>query len=130
MTILSDELTNDPLARGYSGMTDQQAADSLNLTVDRDRNRTSMSGREVAAEVVDSEYDALTDIKKSQLLSLLASADLDPFGLAANVVKDIFGGGSSTITALLAVRVETVNRATELGLSFIWPGNVEQARAS
>jgi len=27
---LSQELTNDPLGRGYSGMTDQQAADDLN----------------------------------------------------------------------------------------------------
>lgn len=29
---LTSELTNDPLARGYSGMTNQQAADSLNAT--------------------------------------------------------------------------------------------------
>lgn len=32
--VLKNELANDPLARGYSGMTDQQAADSLN-TADR-----------------------------------------------------------------------------------------------
>ena len=31
MSILSDELTNDPLARGYGAMTDQEAADDLNL---------------------------------------------------------------------------------------------------
>ena len=31
---LADEVANDPLVRGYSGMTDQQIADSLN-TVDR-----------------------------------------------------------------------------------------------
>ena len=30
MSILSDELTNDPLARGYGAMTDQEAADDLN----------------------------------------------------------------------------------------------------
>lgn len=37
MTILSDELLNDPLGRGYAGMTDQQAADDLN-TKYRDKN--------------------------------------------------------------------------------------------
>ena len=31
---LADEINIDPLGRGYSGMTDQQIADSLN-TVDR-----------------------------------------------------------------------------------------------
>lgn len=35
MDILVNELTTDPLARGYSGMTDQQVADSLN-TFDRE----------------------------------------------------------------------------------------------
>lgn len=30
-TILSDELTNDPLVRGYSAMSDSAAADDINL---------------------------------------------------------------------------------------------------
>ena len=33
IAILQDERTNDPLARGYSGMTNQQIADRLFLTV-------------------------------------------------------------------------------------------------
>ena len=32
---LKNEIINDPLTRGYSGMTDQQIVDSLTLTVDR-----------------------------------------------------------------------------------------------
>ena len=40
---LKTELTEDPLALGYSGMTDQEVADSLNA-VNRQRNRTSMTG--------------------------------------------------------------------------------------
>ena len=87
--VLESELLNDPLTRGYSGMTVQQIVDDLNTSY-RTRNRTTMTGREVANEVVNSEYDALTDTQKSQFLALIASEDLDPFGLAANVVKDIF----------------------------------------
>jgi len=125
---LVTEVQTDPLGLGYSGMTDQQIADSLN-TVNRPRNRTSMSGREIQDEVVDAEYDVLTDEKKSQFLALTASADLDPFGLGANVIKDIFTGGSTTSTNLGVARVETISRAVEIGAGRVGNGTVEIARA-
>lgn len=124
---LEDEIVNDPLVRGYSGMTTQQLVDSLN-TKNRSRNRTGMTGREVANEVVNSEYDALTDTKKNQFLSLIASEDLDPFGLAANVVKDVFGTGSTTVADLATARVETISRAEELGIGKATFGPVDDAR--
>ena len=40
----------------------------------------------------------------------------------------VFGGGSATITALQALRVEAVSRAVELGLGTIYPGHVQNAR--
>ncbi len=43
---LKTELTGDRLGRGYTGMTDQQAADDLN-TKYRTRNRDVMTGDEV-----------------------------------------------------------------------------------
>ncbi len=125
---LKDELTVDPLARGYVGMTDQQATDDLN-TAYRSRNRTSMTGREVRAEVVDTEYDVLTAEKKAQLLALTASEDLDPFGMAANVIKDIFSGSSVTISNLQTARVESITRAQELGIDPAKAGEVQVARA-
>jgi len=125
---LVTEVQTDPLGLGYAGMTDQQVADSLN-TVNRPRNRTSMTGREVQDEVVDAEYDLLTDEKKSQFLALTASADLDPFGLGANVVKDIFGAVATTTTNLATARVETVSRAVEIGAGRVGNGTVEIARA-
>lgn len=36
LQILSDEITNDPLGRGYAAMSDQEIADSLN-TINRDK---------------------------------------------------------------------------------------------
>ena len=44
--ILKDELAGDPLARGYSGMSDAAAAIDLN-TAYRTRGRASMSASEV-----------------------------------------------------------------------------------
>jgi hypothetical protein len=123
---LKAELTDDPLGRVYSAMDDQTAADSLN-TENRAVNKTTMTGREVAAEIVDSEYDALTDALKSQVLALVASEDVDPFGFAANVIKDIFPA-SDTLTALQAARVETLSRAVELGIGVAKTGHVEEAR--
>lgn len=112
---LENEIQNDPLVRGYTGMTDVEVANSLNDTEDRPRNKASMSGREVMDEVVDSEYDGLTSAQKTQFISLTSGGDLDPFGFAANVVKNIFGNPSNTLTALAAARVELVSRAEELG---------------
>ncbi len=106
---------------------DALAAAELNA-VNRTRNRTSMSGREVAAEILNADYDSLTADKKSQVLALVASEDIDPFGFAANVVKDVFGSGSDTVTALAAARVEDVSRAVEIGLGTIKAGHVEEAR--
>ncbi len=110
----------------YVGMTDDEAAADLN-TPRIARNRTSMSGREVAAGIDNGEYDALSDVRKSQVLALIASDNIDPFGFAANVVKDIFGAGT-TLTNLAAARVEQISRATELGLSTVKVGHVEEAR--
>ena len=124
---LKTELADDPLERGYAGMNDQDAATDLN-TVYRTRNRTSMTGRKMAAEIVNVEYDALTEAKKAQILALIASDDINPFGFAANVVKDVFEAESMTVAALVVARTEDVSRATELGLGIIHEGTVEQAR--
>ena len=82
---LRAELNDDPLGRGYSGMTDQQCVDSLN-TVDRTRNRTTMTGAEVKkAFELDAttrgEWAALSADAKSHILALCSRDDLDPFGL-------------------------------------------------
>ena len=114
MSALKDELANDPLGRDYASMSDEELVADLN-TPRIPRNRTSMSGREVAAEIDNGEYDALRDVQKSHVLALIGSDNLDPFGLAANVIKDIFTTGSATLSNLAAVRVEMISRTTEIG---------------
>ncbi|MHA2085557.1 MAG: hypothetical protein ACXABD_17515 [Candidatus Thorarchaeota archaeon] len=117
MAGIRDELLTDPLGRGYAAMTDQEAADDLN-TEYRTRNRTSMTGDEVfqsiESQVV---WGALTDNQRLEFLSLCGRETIDPFGSAnVDLVKEIFGSTSPTVTALAALRVEAISRAVELGL--------------
>lgn len=127
-TNLKAELDSDPLARGYAGMTDAEVAASLN-TPDRSRGRATMSGSEILNEVDPTEWAAKTDAQKQLVWDICHLGNVNPFGIEANLMVDVFGGGSATITALAAARVETITRAQELGLGVVREGTVQQARA-
>ncbi len=123
---LRDELAADPLARGYSGMSDQAAADDLN-TAYRTRNRTSMTVSEVLNAVDSTEFGALSDANETKFWRLMAIGDLNPFGVEATLLTGMFGAGSATILALQAARLEPISRAQELGVR-VGPGLVAEAR--
>jgi hypothetical protein len=137
--LLVNELTTDPLGRGYAGMTDQQAADSLN-TRNRTRNKARMTGAEIFENTNPAEFNALpegadqagkaTRNKKSEWLSFCGIEGVDPFGPAVQFVINVFGSGSVTVSNLSAARVETVSRAVELGIAPVpvKPGHVQEAR--
>ena len=125
---MKTEILTDPLVRGYAGMTDLGVLDNLHVK-DRSRNRTNMTGREVKKEVPSAAYNSLTNEKKAQFLALTASDSLDPFGLDANVVKDIFGAGSTAVSNLAAARVELVSRLVERDLGSPGLGNIVEARS-
>ncbi len=126
--VLRTELTNDPLARGYAGMTADSAAASLN-TVNRTRARASMSGDEVFQATVTAEWTSMSAANRTLWLSFCARDVINP-AAAANIafVQFVFGSGSATVTALNAARQEAVSRATELGIGRIEPGHVLEAR--
>ena len=88
-----------------------------------------MSGSEVLQSVVPSEYNALTAEKKDQFWGLVGIGVLDPWGKEADVMIDIFGAGSATITALAVARIQLVSRAVELGFGRVETGDVQCARA-
>lgn len=123
---LRAHLLLDPDTRDFVGKSADAVATDLKVAF-KNRNRASMTGREVRSHIVDAEYDLLTDVKKAQILALLSSDDLDPFGMGANVVKDVFGG-SDTLTALIAARVETVSAEIFYGLGRVRTGDVLKAR--
>ena len=125
--ILKTELTDDSLGRGYSGMNDVAAAADLN-TVYRTSNKSSLTGSEVINAVDKTEFNALTDIQKQMVWDIVHLGTVNPFGLEADLMTDIFGGGSTTISALVALRINNISRAVELGAGSVKAGHVQEAR--
>lgn len=131
MTIeaLKAELTTDPLGRGYSGMTDEQAAVDLN-TIYRTQNRELMSSSEVMNAIDITEFNALTAADEALIWNVLSLGEINPFGVEATIFTNVFGGGSTTITTLSVARQSSVSRAQELGLGAVREGTVTMARTA
>ncbi len=118
---LKTELDTDPLGRGYAAMSDQEAADDLNTSY-RTRNRTSMTGDEIAQAADPAEFNGLDDGSANNTadiqghwLILCARETIDPFATAnVQLVIAIFGAGSTTVSNLNTARVESITRAEEL----------------
>ncbi len=133
---LKDELAGDPLVRGYSGMTDEEAAADLNTSY-RTRNRTSMSGDEIFQATDPGEFNALltgsgnTADDQGHWLAFCGRDTVDPFATAnVQLVISIFGGGSTSVSNLNAARVESITRGEELGLGLVKIGHVNVARSA
>jgi len=136
---LREEIINDPLGRGYSGMNDGEVAIDIN-TEYRTRNRASMSGSEIWKNTNLTEFGALLDgadtagknerNEKQEWISFCAIDSHDPFGPSVQFVINLFGAGSATATNLNAARVETISRGNELGLGYVKVGHVEMARGA
>jgi hypothetical protein len=127
--ILNGELTADPLGRGYAGMSDQEAADSLNVE-DRSETLTSVRASAVLEATIISEYNALTDGQKGFYHSMLAMGELDPYGANTRAVfADLFGAGTTTRANLLALSTRAVSRGEELGIGIVTVEGVTRARA-
>lgn len=125
---LKTELDSDPLTRAYSGMSDVNVAADMNSKY-RLRNRTSMSGTEVLNALDKAEYLALTDAEKQRLWAVLHLGTINPFGVEADIIVDIFLGGAASVISLQAARQEAISRGVELGLGEVKAGHVQMARA-
>lgn len=113
---------------GLYDADDAIAAEQLNA-VNRTRNRTSMTGSEVLNAINKAECLLLSDAMNQLVWNVLHIGELNPFGVEADLMIEAFGGGSATITALSALRVEAISRAEELDLPVIGAGYVQYARA-
>lgn len=126
--VLFNEINTDPLGRGYSGMSDAEVADDLNIFY-RTRDRDVMTASEVYNAININEYLLLTADQQQEVWNILHMSNLNPFGLEATRFIAIFGASSNTIINLAGVRVYTITRAQELGLGEIYEGYVTKARA-
>jgi hypothetical protein len=106
-----------------------EAAAQLNA-INRTRPRTAVTGSEVLNAIDKSEFLAQTEAERARVWNILHLGTLDPWGLEAELLVDIFGAGSATITALAALRTLAISRGTELGFGGVTPGHVERARAA
>ena len=121
--ILKDEIQNDPLARGYLGMTDVEVAESLN-TVNREVNKESISASEIFNALDRSEFIALSAANKARVDRVMSLGN--PILIQGNVkdeLMDVFIAGSQTRANLAAVIKIPVSRAREIGI-----GNISTPR--
>jgi len=125
---LQTELQTDPLEIGYAGMTDEEIRTSL-YTVNRDVNRSSMTGSEVMNAIDPGEFNALVADDQQRLWDILHLGTINPFGVEATMMTTLFGGPSVTITTLAVIRKSTVSRASELGLGRVALSDITKARS-
>lgn len=126
---LKSELDADPLTRGYSGMTDEQAAADLN-TVYRSAPRASMNGDEIFAATDNAEFAGLSDHKRDLWVSFTSKDIINAYEQTnIDFLDYIFGAGSTTKSTLASIRTEDVSRGVELGLGAIKVGDVQFARS-
>ena len=130
-TLLRDELINDPLARGYPGMTDQLAADAVSAE-DRDL-WNPLSSAEIFEALDSTEFQALSAdevVRVDRILGLGNDISTSPGSQARGELVTLFGGGSTTIASLQAIAKVLISRAQEVGFGRDASANdVARARA-
>lgn len=106
------------------------AANQINA-INRPYILPTMSGKQLMDETDTAEYDALTDVKKSQWLSYTSHGEVDTTvnGMGQTIGIDIFGAGSNTAVNIGAARSVNISRAQELDFPEITPGDIEYARS-
>lgn len=122
---LAAELTNPT----YNGLADTVVAGMLN-TVNFLVDVETITPQQVFAVVDPSEYQALTATQHTLLWGILNMGLVylkDPNTRTA--LAGMFGAGSLTRAALVALQTTTVSRATVIGLGIVKAGHVAKARA-
>jgi len=131
IAVIAAELTNDPLGRGYAGMTDEQATASLQVK-DRSVMRDTMTSSEIFEAIDPAEFAALSSGDKVAIQTVLGLGEgvkIGPSSKARAFLLAAFGPGTNTRTDLATVASETKSRAEELGITRIHLGDVQNARA-
>lgn len=127
-TTLKNEIVNDPLGRGYVGMTDAAVAASLN-TVNRARSRGVIPAYEVVDAIVSPEWSALTTGEQRRIELIISAGQVNVLNVNVRAAfLAAFGAGTTTRTNLAALQTENISRVTELGLPTAHAGDVAYAK--
>ena len=127
LAALKTELTTDPLGRGYAAMSDVEASESLN-TRNRQPNRESLTGGEIASAVDAGELIALGTSQENYVMSLFGCDSIPVTQNFKQNLAGLFGAATETRANLLAIFQRTGSRAEELGLGNVTPSHVADAR--
>lgn len=126
---LRKEVNNDPLGRGYDGMSDQEVADDMNTKY---RTRyTSLDGAEILAEIDSAEYENLSSGDQATVRFIMHTPgqhDLSPGSTTRELIKSAFSDQSTTWADLTDRVEQSISRATELGLPEIKAYHVNKVR--
>lgn len=129
--VLRNELLADPVALGYAGKTDAQAAALIMATnTGRTLARRSVTKNEILNALVSSEMPATNSAQalKLQIIMMCDTVDASNTNVR-NMFGDIFAPGTTTRTNLLALGSRTVSRAEELSLGTVLEVDVQRARS-
>lgn len=125
---LKAELANGHPSTGPYDADDAVAAGQLNA-VNRTRNIESVTGQQIFEAVVPAHYNALSADFKQLFLGIIGMGDIPVNGTNTKAaLVAMFSGATATLNALAALQTEEVSRAVELGLGFVYPGHIENAR--
>lgn len=125
LTALKTELGNAQ----YANKGDEEIAAMLSV-VNRQANRDSLTGGELAASISRSDFTALTAADKQYVQMLVTAATLPTTATLKTELGAIFPAGSTTRAALVALLKRPGTRAEELGLGAVTPSDVANARRS
>lgn len=128
--ILKAEVTTDPLARGYAGMTDTELTADLN-TAYRTRTREFVTRQELWDAIVLSDVAALNANNTASFwnfMHMLPEENVSTGGNNRVFLIALFGNPSPTYTALVALAITSISRANELSLPHVKIGHVRKAR--
>lgn len=125
--VICDEITQDPLGRGYSGMTPDQVAADMN-TAYRQVFRNDILGSELFEGIEAADWVALSENEKVLVISLLSfPGAVNPQGNVRTLLINIFGSGSATISNMSNISRHYISRASELGLGTVRAGEIVAA---
>ena len=123
-----DTLTAELALPLYDGTTDQEAADELNA-VDKVVDVETVTSQQIFEAVVPAEYTALTSDQKTMFWGILGMGDIYVNNTNTRIaITSLFSPGD-TLSALADLQTQTISRATELGLGFVYAGHIQNARA-
>ena len=127
LEILKNEIDTDPLARGYSGMSDDELVANLNT-----RNRdfwADLTSAQMFQALDLTEMNGLSNAKKARVDRILLLTGEIKTGPGTNARAEFiatFGPASTTIDNLVALANQPIGRGAELGIGTV--GNRDLGR--